>query len=160
MKISDVRSVQPVAPGAPPDWRTSLGQILVAIDTDAGLTGYGVGGGGLAGVLVLRSVLRDVLLGKDPEPIDDLWQAMYRATLPFGQKGIAIMALSGADLALWDLRGKANRSPVAQLLGGIVGSPIPTYVTVWGEIPAEQCGRSTGFKLHVEAHAGANAAEG
>lgn len=160
MKITNVRSIQPVSPGAPPDWRTSLGQMLVAIDTDAGLTGYGVGGGGLAGVLVVRSVLRDVLLGQDPEHIDDLWEAMYRATLPFGQKGIAIMALSGADLALWDLRGKANRCPVAQLLGGSVGRPIPTYVTVWGEIPEALVGRHRGYKLHVEHHFGADAVLG
>ena len=46
MKITDVRAVQPIAADSPPDWRTSLGQILVAVDTDAGLTGYGVGGGG------------------------------------------------------------------------------------------------------------------
>lgn len=150
MKITNVRSVQPVAANSPPDWRTSLGQILVAIDTDTGLTGYGVGGGGLAGVLVVRSVLRDVTLGQDPERIDDLWHAMYRATLPFGQKGIAIMALSGVDLALWDLRGKANGCPVAHLLGGKTGMPIPTYVTVWGEIPDGLIDRHAAFKLHVE----------
>src|SRR5581483_3671399 len=149
MKITNVRAMQPVAPAAPPDWRTSLGQILVALDTDAGLTGYGVGGGGLAGVLVVRSVLREVLLGQDPERIEELWTAMYRATLPFGQKGIAIMALSGADLALWDLRGKAHRCPVAELLGGKVGQPIPTYVTVWGEIPPDLLGRFAAYKLHV-----------
>ena len=69
------------------------------------------------------------------------------------------MALSGADLALWDLRGKANGCPVAQLLGGVVGAPIPTYATVWGEIPAELRGRHTGFKLHVENHSGPDAVE-
>src|ERR1700749_4101354 len=106
MKITDVRAVQPIAAGSPPDWRTSLGQILVAIDTDHGLTGYGVGGGGLAGVHVVKNVLRNFLLVRDPEPIEDLWRSMYDATLPFGRKGIAIMALSGVDLALWDLRGK------------------------------------------------------
>ncbi len=159
MKITDVRAIQPVSPGAPPDWRTSLGQILVAIETDIGLTGYGVGGGGLASVLVVRSVLREVLLGRDPERIDDLWQAMYRATLPFGQKGIAVMALSGADLALWDLCGKANDCPVARLLGGQVGTPIPTYVTVWGEIPEDMARRHTAFKIHVENRFGTGAAE-
>src|SRR5689334_23801851 len=99
MKIVEVRAVQPPSPGAPPDWRTSLGQFLVAIDTDVGLTGYGVGGGGLAGVHVARTVLRDVLLGRDAGPVESLWRAMYDATLPFGRKGLAIMALSGADLA-------------------------------------------------------------
>jgi L-rhamnonate dehydratase len=150
MKITNVRAVQPIAAGSPPDWRTSLGQILVAIDTDAGLTGYGVGGGGLAGVHVVRTVLRDLLLDREPEPIDGLWRAMYEATLPFGRKGIAIMAISGVDLALWDLRGKAAGCPVAELLGGSVHRPIPTYVTVWGAVPPEVTGKHQAFKLHVE----------
>ncbi|MGE0377597.1 MAG: mandelate racemase/muconate lactonizing enzyme family protein, partial [Planctomycetaceae bacterium] len=150
MKITNVRACQPVAPDAPPDWRTSLGQILVAIDTDTGLTGYGVGGGGLAGVHVANTVLRDVLLGQHPEPIEARWRAMYAATLPFGRKGIAIMAISGADLALWDLRGKAAGQPVAALLGGRTGQAIPAYVTVWEDLDAALADGFGAFKLHVE----------
>lgn len=150
MKITDVRSIQPFSPTSPPDWRTTLGQILVAVDTDVGFTGYGVGGGGLAGVHVVRTVLRDVLLGRDPEDVEKLWQAMYDATLAFGRKGLAIMALSGVDLALWDLKGKAAKLPVARLLGGRVDWPIPVYVTVWGDITPEQAASYRGFKLHVE----------
>lgn len=150
MKITDVRAVQPAAPGSPPDWRTSLGQILIAVDTDVGLTGYGVGGGGLAGVHVVRTVLRELLLDRDPQPIDELWRAMYRATLPFGRKGLAIMAVSGVDLALWDLRGRAAGQPVAELLGGKVDEPIPTYVTVWEEVTPELAAAHRAFKLHVE----------
>lgn len=150
MKITDVRAMQPIAANSPPDWRTSLGQILVAVDTDAGLTGYGVGGGGLAGLHVVRTVLRDALLGRDPGPVESLWEEMYRLTLPYGQKGLAIMALSGVDLALWDLRGKAEQEPVARLLGGRTGEPLPTYVTVWGELPAGFELQHRGCKLHVE----------
>ncbi len=153
MKITEVRAVQPVAPGAPPDWRTSMGQILIAVDTDVGLTGYGVGGGGLAGVHVVRTVLRDLLLGRHPEDISALWQAMYAATLPFGRKGIAIMALSGVDLALWDLAGKAARRSVAQLLGSTACIQIPVYVTAWGEIAPELVGKYQAYKLHVDGHA-------
>ena len=58
---------------SPDDWRTSIGQILVAVDTDAGVTGYGVGGGGFAGIHVVRTVLRDLLLGKDPAHVESLW---------------------------------------------------------------------------------------
>jgi L-rhamnonate dehydratase len=152
MKITDVRAVQPIAPNSPPDWRTNLGQILVAVDTDMGLTGHGVGGGGLAGVHVVRTVLRDVLLGREPGDIAGLWRAMYRATLPFGRKGLAIMALSGVDLALWDLAGKAAGLPVAKLLGGTVDRAIPVYATAWGQIPPEWVGRYRAFKLHVGEH--------
>jgi L-rhamnonate dehydratase len=150
MQITEVRAVQPIAANSPADWRTSLGQILIAIDTDNGLTGYGVGGGGLAGIHVVRTVLRELLLGKDPGPVERHWQAMYDATLPFGRKGIAIMALSGVDLALWDLRGKAARQSVAQLLGGVKHRRMPTYCTVWDELPAELAGKFPAYKLHVE----------
>lgn len=149
MKITDVRACQPAC-DSPPDWRTSMGQILVTVETDDGLTGYGVGGGGLAGIHVIHTVLRDVLLGQDPSPIDDLWDAMYQATLPFGRKGLAIMALSGVDLALWDLRGKREARPVVGLLGGEIGTPMPVYATVWGEISPEVAAQHQGFKLHVE----------
>jgi L-rhamnonate dehydratase len=149
MLITNVRAVQPAC-ASPPDWRTSMGQILIAVDTDAGLTGYGVGGGGVAGVHVVRTVLRDVLLGRDAGDIGGVWETMYDATMPFGRKGLAIMALSGVDLALWDLRGKVHRRPIVELLGGLVQRSLPTYVTVWGELEPELATRYQGFKLHVE----------
>jgi L-rhamnonate dehydratase len=151
MMITNVRACQPTSPSSPPDWRTSMGQILVAVDTDTGPTGYGVGGGGPAGVHVVRTVLRDLLVGRDPEPIERHWQDMYDATLPFGRKGLAIMALSGVDLALWDLRGKEVDKPVAALLGGEVHKKISTYATVWHGIPDGLVGRHQAFKLHVGA---------
>jgi L-rhamnonate dehydratase len=159
MKITNVRAVQPIAPESPPDWRTTLGQILVAVDTDAGLTGYGVGGGGKAGVHVVQTVLRDCLLDRDPEPVERLWAEMYAATLPFGRKGLAIMALSGVDLALWDLRGKAARQPVAGLLGGKSGEEIPVYITLWDDVTPEQAESFTAFKLHVGRNESAAAAK-
>ena len=115
MKITDVRACQPIASGSPNDWRTTIGQILVAIDTDAGLTGYGVGGGGAAGIHVIEAELRPALLGRDPSPVEEIWDALYDLTLPYGQAGIAIMAQSGVDLALWDLRGKDAGRPVAAI---------------------------------------------
>src|SRR6516162_4183060 len=150
MKITDILACQPTC-ASPPDWRTSLGQILVAIEADGGITGYGVGGGGLSGVHIIRTVLRDLLIGQNTEPVEFIWQLMYEATLPFGRKGVAIMALSGVDLALWDLAGKAARRPVAQLLNNTIPlrPTLPTYVTVWDEVPAELVGSYCAFKLHI-----------
>ena len=150
MKITDVRAIQPVAANSPPDWRTSMGQILVAVDTDRDITGYGVGGGGAAGIHVVRTVLRDLLVGRDPDEIESLWNEMYSTTLAFGRKGLAIMAISGVDLALWDLRGRTSGQPTAVLLGGRVETPIPAYITVWDDIPAEHVAEFDAFKLHVE----------
>lgn len=151
VKITNVKACQPSCP-SPPDWRTAMGQILVVIETDAGITGYGIGGGGLASIHIIRTVLRDLLVGKDSEPTEAHWQAMYGATLPFGRKGVAIMALSGVDLALWDLRGKqANRS-VAQLLDGPMHAEVPTYATVWDELPESMIGQHAAFKIHLGKH--------
>ena len=148
MKIIDVRACQPTC-DSPPDWRTSLGQILVVIDTDAGVTGYGVGGGGLSAIHIVHTVLRDLLVGQDIEPVEAHWQAMYHATLPFGRKGVAIMALSGVDLALWDLRGKAAKQSIAQLLGGPIHGAMPTYTTVWDDIPDALLRQHSAFKIHL-----------
>ena len=106
MIITHVRAVQPDADRAPAGWRGDIGQILVRIDTDDGLSGYGVGGGGAAGIHVVQTVLREVLIGANAEDVEGLWDAMYRHTAAYGRKGIAMMAISGVDLALWDLRGK------------------------------------------------------
>jgi len=149
MKITDVRAVQPIGENSPADWRTSLGQILVALDTDCGITGYGVGGGGLAGIHVVRTVLRDLLIGRNPEEIPQLWDEMYQATLAFGRKGISVMAISGVDLALWDLRGKSEKLPVVSLLGAHPGEKIPTYHTVWDYQDLSGVNEHAGYKLHL-----------
>ena len=151
MKITDVRACQPLTPTSPDDWRTSVGQILIAVDSDQGLTGYGVGGGGFAGVHVARTVLRDALLGRDPSQIESLWRGMFDATMAFGQKGLVIMALSGVDLALWDLKGKSEGVSIARLLGGARSDRLPTYITVWDNAALERSlGQGHhGFKLHL-----------
>ena len=158
MKITDVRACQPIAADSPDDWRTTIGQILVAIDTDAGLTGYGVGGGGAAGIHVIEAELRAALLGRDPSPVEEIWDDLYDLMLPYGQAGIAIMAQSGVDLALWDLRGKDAGRPVAQLLAedgmARIGEPLPTYITVWDGLAEAQAAGHRAFKLHVERNAG------
>jgi len=128
MKITNVRATQPDADRLPAGWRGAIGQILVRIDTEDGLSGYGVGGGGLAGIHVVQTVLHEVLMGADAEDVEGLWDAMYRHTAPYGQKGIAIMAISGVDLALWDLRGKREGKPLVEVLGGTPVA-VPSYRT-------------------------------
>ena len=117
MKIKSIRASQPPTPEAPKDWRTSLGQILVMVETDDGLTGYGVGGGGQAAVHVIETVIGPALTGQDATDVEGLWDAMYSMTLAYGRKGLAIMAISGVDLAVWDLRAKRANLPLAYILG-------------------------------------------
>ena len=145
MKITNLRATRPSAPGTPADWRDWMGQIAVAVCTDDGLTGYGIGGGGTAGIHVIEAALRPLLLHADATDVEGLWEAMYRATLPYGRKGLAIMAMSGVDLALWDLRGQRAGAPVAALLAD--GPPT--------DVPAYQSGGADGVAQAVAAGFGA-----
>jgi L-rhamnonate dehydratase len=105
------------------------GSILVEIKTTGGLTGYGLGGGGSAAVHVIETHLKDLLLKADPANIELLWDQMYNSSLFYGRKGLAIQAISGIDLALWDLAGKTANQPVYKLLGGRTKDRVPVYLT-------------------------------
>lgn len=154
MRITDIRATQPPTPGAPADWRTQLGQIVVEVETDDGLIGIGVGGGGAAGIHVVHTVLRDLLVGRDATDVEELHAQMCRHTAFYGRKGLVVMAISGVDLALWDLRGKAAGQPVAKLLNPAVdlGRELPTYSTVFDDAEAEAAFNAghQAIKLHVE----------
>lgn len=149
MGIRSVEAWQPIDANSPADWRTTFGQIAVRIVTDDGLTGCGVGGGGRAGMMVVESILAPLLTGRDPSRVEELWQRMYDATVPFGRKGIAVMALSGVDLALWDLRARAAGQSVARLLSARHAPHVPTYSTVWGEVDEKTAAGKGGVKLHL-----------
>ncbi len=156
MKITGLKAWQPPTPGSPPDWRTQLGQIIVEVQTESGLTGIGVGGGGTASIHVIHTVMRDLLLGKDAAQVEELHRAMHHHTLFFGRKGLVVMATSGIDLALWDLRGKAANLPVAKLLNPQVNlaAEIPTYGTVFSEkeIDAAFTLGHDALKVHTESY--------
>lgn len=136
MKITSIRVIQPQPPGMPKGWRGTMGQIVVAVDTDTGLTGYGIGGGGAAAIHVVEQELSPMLVGADAAPVEELWERMYRTTLAYGRKGLAIMAISGVDLALWDLRGKAAGLSVAEVLSPTPAAEVAGYFTVG--MPADE----------------------
>ncbi len=133
MKITDVKAVYPSwkkkGTGA---WQEYYWQIVVRIETDAGVVGYGYGGGGEPGKLIVNGHLRDALLGRTIGHVDDIrdiWDHLYTKSLPYGRGGIVIMALSGIDLALWDLLGKAEGQPVYELIGGLKKKTVRAYAT-------------------------------
>ena len=101
------------------DWRgpfaTQAGALMVEITTDKGLKGYGLGGGGLAGALVIDHHLKHFVLDRDPLDVEEIWDTLYHITSIYGRRGLVIYALSGVDLALWDLCGKILRAPCLQL---------------------------------------------
>jgi len=104
-----------------------LGGFTVEISTDKGLKGYGSGGAG--GGTVVTEHLTKLLIGEDPFNIERIWDILWRSTMYYGRAGVAINAISGVDLALWDLIGKAANMPVWRLLGGATKTRIPAYCT-------------------------------
>ena len=96
--------------------------LLVEIETDTGLVGLGeagsAGGPLVSTETVIQQELRPMLLGEDPRMIEALWQKMFARTRQHGRRGLVMHAISGIDIALWDLAGKATGQPLYRLLGG------------------------------------------
>ena len=67
----------------------------------------------------IANSLRELLIGEDPLDVERLWDKMYRGVIFIGRRGIAIHAISGVDIALWDIKGKALGTPVCELLGQV-----------------------------------------
>ena len=99
----------------------------VEISTNKGVKGYGPGGPG--GGVIVEDHLTKLLMGENPLDIQRLWDIMWRATMSYGRKGVTVNAISGVDVALWDLAGKVFNVPVWRLLGGRIHERIPCYCT-------------------------------
>ena len=126
----------------------SFDATLVVVETEDGQRGYGeakasVGSAGTCGALVgcVRHDLRPLLIGQDARQISLLWERMYngprdhyalqrgRGFPVLGRRGLTIAAMSGVDVALWDLLGKSLGVPVVQLLGGACRERMPAYAS-------------------------------
>ena len=132
MRIESIKAVYPRYTNVASSWRTHLWQIVVEVKTDLGYVGYGYGGGGLASLPIVNGHFNELIVGEalnSPEDVMRIWDRLYYESLPYGRKGIAMMALSGVDLALWDALGKAERVPVANLIGGTKKDQIDVYAT-------------------------------
>ena len=116
-----------------PVWVGIRNQLIVKIETDEGI--YGWGESGLSGrekaVLGAIEHYREFLLGRDPMRIGALWQEMYRSQYFEGGR-VLTAAISAIDIALHDIKGKALGVPVYQLLGGKQRDHIPTFATTRG----------------------------
>jgi L-rhamnonate dehydratase len=130
VEVANPMSIYPEYKATRSLWNPDPGKFAgftVEITTDKGLKGYGSGGPG--GGSVIEQHLIKLLIGENPFNIERIWDILYRSTMPYGQAGIAINAISGVDLALWDLAGKALGVPVYELLGGETKARIPSYCT-------------------------------
>jgi L-alanine-DL-glutamate epimerase-like enolase superfamily enzyme len=155
VKITEVRAIPlavPVRPWTPDSpWRAGIGkQILVRLSTDEGLTGWGecfAYGAPLAVCNVVDEALAPLLVGEDPTRLEFLLDRLQRALMIWGRRGLAMFALSGVDLALWDLAGKARGVPVAVLLGGVTSARVPAYASLLRYASASDVGRAAGSMI-------------
>ena len=139
MKITGVEGIilrlpvrQAVADGTQDD-------LLIRIETDEGITGYGeVDTSPEVGRAVINAAmshgtcygLREILMGMDPFDIEQIWEQMYRKTNYYGRLGVVLHAMSGVDMALWDILGKAVGKPVHKLLGGSFCDEVRAYASM------------------------------
>ncbi|MEM8550826.1 MAG: mandelate racemase/muconate lactonizing enzyme family protein [Pseudomonadota bacterium] len=104
---------------------------LVEVRTDAGLVGwgecFGPGPVALANRTIVESVLAPALVGRDPLEREVLFHELYNGLRDHGQKGMPLQAISGVDIALWDIAGKHFGVPLSTLLGGRFRESIPVY---------------------------------
>ncbi|AZO43310.1 mandelate racemase/muconate lactonizing enzyme family protein [Mesorhizobium sp. M7D.F.Ca.US.005.01.1.1] len=116
-----------------PTWVGIRNQLIVKVETDEGI--YGWGESGLSGrekaVVGAIEHYREFLVGRDPFAIGALWQEMYRSQYFEGGR-VLTAAISAIDIALHDIKGKALGVPVYQLLGGKQRNHVPTFATTKG----------------------------
>ena len=156
MRITDIRTIRLRASLAPErqmysrsGQRTYRSALLVKVETDEGITGFGScsGNGAILEVMIER-VFKPLLVGKDPLKVEELWETSYFRCVAkeLGSRGLGVVALSGVDIALWDILGKAKGEPVFKLLGGAARDKVPVYATaLYPEEPAEVVKKALAF---------------
>ena len=121
--------------------------LIVKVHTDAGIVGVGEvdSSSAVAKAIIEAPVshkicrgLAECVVGQDPFEIDRIVHQMYEGTIYFGRQGAVIQAMSGVEIALWDIVGKATGKPVYQLLGGGFHKKLRAYASIlFGDTPAE-----------------------
>jgi L-alanine-DL-glutamate epimerase-like enolase superfamily enzyme len=113
--------------------RTSIDMLLVRVETDAGITGWGEALGHRifhATRAAIDTLLGPMCVGRDPGQIAALTDDLQRVLHGVGRNGPTMYALSGIDIALWDIAGKAAGLPLYRLLGGSPRADLPAYASL------------------------------
>ncbi|HEV3080411.1 MAG TPA: mandelate racemase/muconate lactonizing enzyme family protein [Gemmataceae bacterium] len=147
MKITRVEPIHLRLPDVNERCDGSQETLVVKVHTDAGIVGVGeVDSSSLVARAIIEAPLShkicrglaECVLGQDPFEIDRLIHRMYEGSIFFGRQGAVIQAMSGVEIALWDIVGKATRRPVYQLLGGAFRKKLRAYASIlFGATPGE-----------------------
>src|SRR4051794_23853863 len=147
MKITQVEAIHLRLPVINERCDGSQDTLVVKVHTDAGIVGVGEvdSSPAVAKAIIDAPIshqisrgLAECVLGHDPFEIDRLIHRMYEGSIFFGRQGAVIQAMSGIEIALWDIVGKATGRPVYQLLGGGFRKTFRAYASIlFGDTPAE-----------------------
>lgn len=138
MKIVRVRNLILKAPleeqlGNSQGWVHEKSSHLIEIATDEGITGigevFGAGHTHLGHAAIIDDVLGPMIIGADPFDVEVLWHKMHNGLRDYSQRGMAVAAMSGIDIACWDIKGKALMLPLHQLLGGKFTRSVTPYAS-------------------------------
>jgi len=138
MKISNVTAIILKLPEISTAADGTQDDLILKVETDAGITGYGeVDTSPYVGKAVVDAYmshgtcygLREILIGLDPFDYEQIWNEMWAKTYYYGRTGPVIHVMSGIDMALWDIMGKATGLPVHKLLGGSYVKKVRPYAS-------------------------------
>jgi D-galactarolactone cycloisomerase len=120
----------PHASGAP---KNDVHTLLVKVETDEGVTGWGEAfsnAGWQATRTAVEQIIAPRVTGKDPAQISQIQADLHRGLYNTGRSGAVVFAISGLDIALWDIAAKRARLPLYQLLGGSARDTLPAYASL------------------------------
>lgn len=147
MKITDVKALHLRLPVVREIADGTQDCLIVEVQTDSGLVGLGevVSGSYVARAVIeaprsapFRHGLAEILIGMDPLDTEAAFKAMTEGTYWYGPGGVARHAISGIDMALWDIKGKAANLPIRRLLSLDPIDVIPAYASIlWPNSPDE-----------------------
>lgn len=138
MKITNVRAIVLKLPEISSAADGTQDDLLIIVETDEGITGYGeVDTAPYVGKAVVEAYmshgtcygLREVVIGADPFDYEQIWNDMWAKTYYYGRSGPVMHVMSGIDMAIWDIMGKATGKPVHKLLGGSYSDKVRAYAS-------------------------------
>jgi L-rhamnonate dehydratase len=138
MKITDVKAIVLKLPDISSAADGTQDDLIIVVETDEGITGYGeVDTAPYVGKAIVEAYmshgtcygLKEVVTGCDPFDYEQIWNDMWAKTYYYGRSGPVMHVMSGIDMAIWDIMGKATGKPVHKLLGGSYVDKVRPYAS-------------------------------